>query len=152
MKTGQEVCKSLIDVTMPGCPLYFIFTEIFELSPASIPLMTTGTYPTVAWDKTDEGLITPSNQVPEAQSGTMRDSIEVPEIPGTNTAVPEIIGASAESNSEVTTICLKKAMKNELRIRGKLLQQPITISFYLGVWKPVEYLKGSGYNKEKSIF
>ena len=136
---------------MPGCPLYFIFTDIFELSTASILLMTTGTYLTVAWDKTDKGLITPSNQVPEAPNGTMSDSIEVPEISGTNTAVPKIIGASPESNSEVTTIFLKEAMKNKLTIRGKLLQQPITISFHLGVWKPVEYLKGSSYNREKSL-
>ena len=81
----------------------------------------------------------------------MNDSIEVPEIPETNTVVPEIIGASAESISKVKTISLEEAMKNKFRIRGKLLQQPITIGFYLGVWKPVEYLKGSGCNRVKSI-
>ena len=81
----------------------------------------------------------------------MSDSIEVPKIPETNTAVPEIIGTSAESNSKVKIISLKEAMNNKLRIDGKLLQQPITISLYLGVWKPVEYLKGSGYNRNKYI-
>ena len=45
---------------------------------------------------TDEGLITPSNQVPETLSGTMSESVEVPEIPETNIAVPEVIRASAE--------------------------------------------------------
>ena len=50
----------------------------------------------IASDKTDEGLITPSNQVPETQNGTMSNSIEVLEIPDTNTAVPEVIGPSAQ--------------------------------------------------------
>ena len=80
----------------------------------------------------------------------MGNGNEVPETPGTNTMVPEIIGESAESNSEVKIISLKEAMKNKLRIWGKWLQQPIAISFHLGVWKLMKYLNGSGYNKENS--
>ena len=67
----------------------------------------------------------------------MSESIEVLEIPETNTAVPEVIGAS-KNKSKVKIISLKEAMNNKLRFQAKLLQQPITITFYLGVWKPVE--------------
>ena len=115
----------------------------------SIPLKSTGSSLTAAWNNTDEGSITLNNQVPETQNETIKDSIEVLNIPETSTVVPEIVQESAESNSKIKTISLQEAMENKLRILGKLLQQPITISIYLGVCNPVEYLKGSGHNREK---
>ena len=104
----------------------------------------------MAWDNTDVGVISLSDQVSERLNGMMSYSNKVSDILGTNTLVPEIQRTNAEGNSEVKTSCLEEAMKNKLTVRGKLLQAAHQHHFYLGVGKPVESLNGSSY-KKKSI-